>query len=102
MVLELNGLKLAEVRTFVDCAKYIFTTLLQMCMPPPANIRPLFHPLFSDQLLDLGKVTDQKKFLELLTKLLNEWSSVLQRFLKDEDDQVVVLFLFRRGLTISL
>lgn len=87
-MLELNGLKLAEVRTFVDCASYIFTTLLQMCMPPPANIRPLYHPLFSNQSYNLGKVPDQKKFLATLANLLKEWSPVLQRFLKDEDDQV--------------
>eukprot|EP00878_Enallax_costatus_P028251 GHUV01030497.1.p1 GENE.GHUV01030497.1~~GHUV01030497.1.p1 ORF type:complete len:151 (-),score=34.65 GHUV01030497.1:26-478(-) len=29
-VIELNGLKIAEDRTFADCARYIFTALLQV------------------------------------------------------------------------
>lgn len=30
-VIELNGLKIAEDRTFADCARYIFTAMLQVC-----------------------------------------------------------------------
>ena len=88
-MLELNGLKLAEVRTFVECANYIFTTLLQMCMPPPPHIRQDYRPLFAKEHHDLSKVTDQKKFLAILKNLVTEWSAILQRFLKDEDDQVI-------------
>jgi translation initiation factor eIF-2B subunit epsilon len=29
-VIELNGLKIAEDRTFADCARYIFTAMLQV------------------------------------------------------------------------
>lgn len=32
-VIELNGLKIAEDRTFADCARYIFTALLQVIGP---------------------------------------------------------------------
>lgn len=28
-IIELNGLKIAEDRTFADCARYIFTSMLQ-------------------------------------------------------------------------
>jgi hypothetical protein len=29
-IIELNGLKIAEDRTFADCARYIFTAMLQV------------------------------------------------------------------------
>ena len=32
-VIELNSLKIAEDRSFADCARYIFTTLLSLCLP---------------------------------------------------------------------
>jgi len=88
VVLELNGLKLAEMRSFVDCANSIFTTMLQMCMPPPNHIDPVYHCLFQIRDLDLTMKPHQKQFLITLTELLVEWGPILQKFLKDEDDQV--------------
>ena len=32
-IIELNSLKIAEDRSFADCARYIFTTMLSMCLP---------------------------------------------------------------------
>ena len=39
-VVELNGLKIAEDRTFADCASAILTTLLGMCFAAPARTKP--------------------------------------------------------------
>lgn len=33
VVIELNGLKIAEDKTFADCARFIFTTMLGLCLP---------------------------------------------------------------------
>jgi len=88
VVLELNGLKFAEVRSIVDCANYIFSTLLQMCMPAPSHIKPAYRSLFSDQNLDLSQMEDKKRYLAILKGLLAEWAPVLRRFIKDDDDQV--------------
>lgn len=38
-VIELNALKIAEDRTFADCARYIFTTMLGLCLPAPEKVR---------------------------------------------------------------
>lgn len=35
VVIELNGLKIAEDRTFGDCARYMLTLLLSLGVPPP-------------------------------------------------------------------
>ena len=39
-VVELNGLKIAEDKTFADCASAILTTLLGMCFPAPPRTKP--------------------------------------------------------------
>ena len=36
MKLELNGLKIAQDKTFADCARYMFTTLLSLGLPATA------------------------------------------------------------------
>lgn len=41
-VIELNALKIAEDRTFADCARYIFTTMLGLCLPAPEKVRKLW------------------------------------------------------------
>eukprot|EP00210_Caulerpa_lentillifera_P002171 g2085.t1 len=94
VVLELNGLKLAELKNFVDCANYIYTTLLQMCMPPSEFIKPIYRSLFPSVGINLTAKSDQKQFLTSLTNLLTEWGPILQKFLKDEDDQVELMFTF--------
>jgi len=46
-VIELNGLKIAEDRSFADCARYILTTVLALCGPAPPRTRAEYAPLFS-------------------------------------------------------
>lgn len=46
MVIELNGLKIAEDRTFADCARYMLTALLNLGLPPPPRTPAEYLPLF--------------------------------------------------------
>eukprot|EP00879_Flechtneria_rotunda_P013226 GHRR01013811.1.p1 GENE.GHRR01013811.1~~GHRR01013811.1.p1 ORF type:complete len:545 (+),score=210.68 GHRR01013811.1:1011-2645(+) len=90
-VIELNGLKIAEDRTFADCARYIFTSMMQLCLPAPAWVSSEYRPLFSvdapDSSTKEGKLTLLARFKQQLT----EWGTLLRRFLKSEDDQVELL-----------
>ena len=36
-IVELNALKLAEDRTFADCARFI-STIMGLCLPAPASV----------------------------------------------------------------
>lgn len=38
-VVELNGLKIAEDKTFADCASAILTTVLGLCFPAPPRTK---------------------------------------------------------------
>ena len=46
VVIELNSLKIAEDRTFADLARYLFTTLLSLCLPPPSWCSSEYKSLF--------------------------------------------------------
>ncbi len=46
VVIELNALKIAEDRTFADCAKYMLTALLNLALPPPPKTPAEYAPLF--------------------------------------------------------
>ena len=45
-VVELNGLKIAEDRTFADCASAILTTLLGLCFPAAHKTKPEYQGLY--------------------------------------------------------
>lgn len=45
-VIELNGLKIAEDRTFADCARYVFGSILDLCLPPPRHTKDDYHSLY--------------------------------------------------------
>ncbi|KAJ9526674.1 hypothetical protein QJQ45_017554, partial [Haematococcus lacustris] len=90
-VIELNGLKIAENRSFADCARYIFTTILAMCLPAPAWVKEEYAPLFLQRGASLpGKA----ELLRAFGAKLVEWGPLLQRFLRSHDDQVEVLLTF--------
>ena len=59
-----------------------------MCMPPPPHIRPVYRHLFAEERFDLNQAPEQKQFFNIFKKLLEKWSPILQKFLKDDDDQV--------------
>ncbi len=77
--------QIAEDRSFSDLAKYIFTTLLAMCLPAPTWVTPEYAPLF----LPRGGARPAKlQLLTALRKLLREYKAMLKKFLVQDDDQV--------------
>ncbi len=53
-VIELNGLKIAEHRDFADCARYILTSVLGLCLPAPPRVKADYRPQFPDTAPDLA------------------------------------------------
>lgn len=45
-VIELNGLKIAEDRTFADCARHVFASILDLCLPSTATCKAEYQSLF--------------------------------------------------------
>ena len=91
VVIELNGLKIAEDKTFADCARFMLTTALGLCLPAPLNASQEYSSLYS-----AGEVNTQANEgkLELLKRTaiqLKRWRDLLQKFLKNEEDQVELL-----------
>lgn len=52
VVIELNGLKIAEDKTFADCARYMLTTALGLCLPPPRDMAEEYKGLHAATDLD--------------------------------------------------
>jgi translation initiation factor eIF-2B subunit epsilon len=85
-VIELNGLKIAEDKTFADCARFILTTCLGLCLPHPKGVIEEYHELYPKDVP--GSL---RELLKRAHTQLTTWASLLQKFLKNEDDQVEVL-----------
>ena len=113
MLVELNSLKIAEDKTFADCARhaccerppllprlhpapthpptrarYMFTTILGLCLPPHAGARAEYAKLYARTPVDVGTRDGRNQLLQRADAQLRRWSNLLQRFLRDEDDQV--------------
>lgn len=91
VVIELNGLKIAEDRTFADCARYMLTTALGLCLPPPHIIIDEYKGLYNAK--DINSKTKEGR-LELLRRAtiqLRQWQDLLQKFVRGEEDQVELL-----------
>lgn len=91
VVIELNALKIAEDRTFADCAKYMLTALLNLALPPPPKTPADYVPLFKTAAPDTSTSEGKLALLRYYKTALAEWKDLLQRFLKSEDDQVDLL-----------
>ncbi len=52
-VIELNGLKIAEDRTFADCARHVFASILDLCLPPPAVCKSEYQSLYQSTVPDI-------------------------------------------------
>jgi translation initiation factor eIF-2B subunit epsilon len=86
-VIELNGLKIAEVRTFADCAKYLVSTMLSLGFSPaPPRTRGEYRALYP-----ADPPATPAALLRRFAARLTEWKPVLRRFLRDEEDQVELL-----------
>lgn len=101
VVIELNALKIAEDRTFADCARYILTTLLALCLPAPTWVSPEYLSLFATDVPDTNAKDGKVQLLTRFKKQMNKWQALLRRFLTSEDDQVRAVALrwawFRNG-----
>ena len=91
VVIELNGLKIAEDKTFADCARFILTTTLGLCVPPPPGIPKEYESLYATDKPDASSTSGKLELLKRALGSLKRWASLLQKFLKNEDDQVEVL-----------
>lgn len=94
VIIELNALKIAEDRTFADCARYIFTTLLSMCLCAAPKTREEYRHLFPASPPDVGTKEGKAQLLKTFKEHLQDWRSLLRGFLRNEDDQVELLLTF--------
>lgn len=53
-VIELNGLKIAEDRTFADCARYVFGSILDLCLPAPRHTKDEYQSLYDKTAPDVS------------------------------------------------
>ncbi|KAI8468580.1 MAG: nucleotide-diphospho-sugar transferase [Monoraphidium minutum] len=90
-VIELNGLKIAEDRTFADCARYMFTTMLGLCAPAAPHVASEYRELYPKDAPDVASGAGKVALLKRFRSQLAEWGPLLQRFLRSEDDQVELL-----------
>jgi translation initiation factor eIF-2B subunit epsilon len=88
-VVELQGLKMAENRTFADLARYILTSLLGLSLPSPPDASPEFVVLYP-----AAPLVGHGALLASVRARLRTWAPLLRRFLKTEDDQVEMLLTF--------
>ena len=65
-VIELNGLKIAEDRTFADCARHVFASILDLCLPYPATCKPEYQSLFQPDAPDTNSQVWSCTILPLL------------------------------------
>ena len=86
VVIELNGLKIAEDKTFADCARFILTTCLGLCLPAPNGVIAEYQGLYPKD-----RPASLRELLKRTHAKLGAWASLLQKFLKNEDDQIEVL-----------
>mmetsp|Transcript_1893 Transcript_1893/g.5530 ORF Transcript_1893/g.5530 Transcript_1893/m.5530 type:complete len:764 (+) Transcript_1893:77-2368(+) len=93
-VIELNGVKIAEDRTFAEVARYVFTTILGLCLPPAARVRAEYRSLFPTSAPDVSSKGGREALLKAFLAQLEEWRDMLQKFLKGDDDQVEMILTF--------
>eukprot|EP01102_Stenamoeba_stenopodia_P018545 TRINITY_DN6807_c0_g1_i2.p1 TRINITY_DN6807_c0_g1~~TRINITY_DN6807_c0_g1_i2.p1 ORF type:complete len:673 (-),score=125.69 TRINITY_DN6807_c0_g1_i2:49-2067(-) len=70
IVLEINALKFAYDRSFVECATVIITTLLEMC--------------------NVGSPTPEELKINL-QRTLKKWSGLMKKFVRSTEDQIEVI-----------
>jgi translation initiation factor eIF-2B subunit epsilon len=63
VVIELNSLKIAEDRTFADLARYLFTTLLALCLPAPSWCSSEYKSLFPTSAPDANTLQGNDQLL---------------------------------------
>ncbi len=59
-----------------------------LCLPASARVRAEYRDLFPERGADTGSKEGRAALLAGFQAQLREWAPILQRFLKNEDDQV--------------
>ena len=85
-VVELQGLKMAENRSFADIARYVLMTILGLSLPAPRDVTKENAKLYPGKAPDSGTV-----LLQGIKQRMKQWAPLLTRFLKSADDQVEML-----------
>ena len=85
-VVELQGLKMAENRTFADIARYVLMTVLGLALPAPKDVTKENVKLYPNV-----APSSTAEILKLVRQKVTRWAPLLARFLKSEDDQVEML-----------
>lgn len=104
LVLEINSLKLAEVhcrvvvnvvlhlvlqvREFSHCSESIMRCLLDLCSPAPSTVRAANAALFPSGPADVSTPAGRAELAKRFQGVLGRFTELLQRFVKDEDDEV--------------
>jgi translation initiation factor eIF-2B subunit epsilon len=91
VVIELNGLKIAEDKTFADCARFMLTTALGLCLPAPLAVSREYRSLYSAGDVDADSKDGKLELLKRTAAQLHRWKDLLTKFLKNEEDQVELL-----------
>ncbi|KDD72989.1 hypothetical protein H632_c2657p0 [Helicosporidium sp. ATCC 50920] len=81
-LIELNALKIAEDRTFADCARYMLATALGLAADKVFEGR--------DRPAEAAR-GDKLALLRRAVEEIGAWRALLHKFLKSEDDQVELL-----------
>ena len=85
-VVELQGLKMAENRTFADIARYVLMTILGLSLPAPRDVTKENAKLYPSKAPESAG-----ELLKGVKERVKQWAPLLTRFLKSEDDQVEML-----------
>lgn len=92
VVVELNGLRLAENRSFADCARYMFIAVLELGLPPPNSLaNGPYASLFPPEYPKIDTAAGKLSLLKGAQARLKEWKKLLIKFLRGEDEQVDLL-----------
>jgi NDP-sugar pyrophosphorylase family protein len=91
VVIELNGLKIAEDKTFADCARFMLTTALGLCLPAPLAISHEYRGLYIAGDVDADTKDGKLELLKRTAVQFHRWKDLLTKFLKNEEDQVELL-----------
>jgi len=86
VTVELQGLKMAENRTFADIARYVLCAMFALSMPATAKCDKQFRKLFPAEF-----PSDANECILRVKKHVKRYAPLLAKFLKSEDDQVEVL-----------
>lgn len=83
------------MRSFADCARYVFTTMLGLCLPAsPFFARGEYASLYPRESPIVSTREGKGELLKAFEGQLAKWVPLLKRFLKGEEDQIELMLTF--------